>query len=440
MLPTLAALHAAVPHLGAPQNVAIEAGAPLQTDVAAEQAGLGKNLSLISELGGIQHSAVTPLLLLLELGMATTPPIPNLMRLSSRWSLLRYLWAFAPPRAAGWLRLSDDSVLVRYHQMTLLSEDMGIALTHHILKPLLAMRHPNRHVYAADAEFALTIGYATPPPGPPNAPAPPTVAVKAVGGRRPDYFFVVCDPPTGAVDEIYAVECKGTRYGRARSVRQMADGTSQVTSVRASPAPGQPFIAPPSFVFGTTVNRRQITVRALDPPSDFARAWATTIRPRDARRGRSEVRRTARGEWEVDQLDEFAGTLVDSARAQQLVFAGSMPEASDLLGLPSGDERQPLPVPDRRSGQEVRETRRGEQIGTALMVELRSGFALEVFMGVQRELHEALVQRDAGRETAVRRELRGRSPDEEAEDTEVRPDGAVEAHSIDGGVLRVRPV
>src|SRR5690349_2766990 len=92
----------------------------------ARQGGSPKSPAPIVELDPGVDIALRPFDMLLELGTATVPPLPDPMRLASRWALLRYGWALgsSSPGRFQPLRLSSYGERLRHHHRTLMSEEL----------------------------------------------------------------------------------------------------------------------------------------------------------------------------------------------------------------------------------------------------------------------------------------------------------------------------
>src|SRR5579859_7602875 len=89
-----------------------------------------KNLTPWPPSGLQQTVLVRPVELLHHLGQITTPPITELVDLSSTWAEIRYVWAFRPNfdgRFRRALRLNDAVKRLDFHQKTLLSDEFGVA-------------------------------------------------------------------------------------------------------------------------------------------------------------------------------------------------------------------------------------------------------------------------------------------------------------------------
>jgi hypothetical protein len=82
-----------------------------------------------------QDIRVRPIDFLHALGRITTPPITELIDLSSTWAERRYIWAFAPSRSLGLrrMRLSEPVKHLDFHQKALFSDEFGVRFAAHYM-------------------------------------------------------------------------------------------------------------------------------------------------------------------------------------------------------------------------------------------------------------------------------------------------------------------
>ena len=167
-------------------------------------------------LSGRQQTVlVRPVELLHHLGQITTPPITELVDLSSTWAEIRYVWAFRPNfggRFRRALRLNDAVKRLDFHQKTLLSDEFGVAFAAYYMDRFEQATDPvDVFVAKRQGQFRLR------------------------GNSRrslPDYIF------TGpGQDRSFIVECKGTqsrarREPAAARVRAGADGRHRTACQR----------------------------------------------------------------------------------------------------------------------------------------------------------------------------------------------------------------
>lgn len=307
-----------------------------------------------------------PIEMLLELGAATTPSLPDQFRLSRRWGLLRYGWALATASSPlDPFRLSSYAMGVRYHHKTLQSEDLGVGLACWVTRELLAARNPGASILVVDGEQALH-KKALVVPGVGSLPLSTT-------GKMPDYFCVAYDPTTSSMLEVVVLECKGT-HGEAHVFTQLADAMHQLDAVTVGGWPAA------SLAMGSLLNDRRIRVYAIDPEGS---PLSGDVAPREARaRLRVEVRES--GQLEVTDPPAFRRRLLDVAAAQMLNWAGFTGAADARLGEGStGGERRPPP--------EVRETEAGEFAGLSCRLPITRDTTYEVFFGLDRRVASALI-------------------------------------------------
>jgi hypothetical protein len=231
---------------------------------------------------------VAPLELLLGLGRLTSA-LPGLhrigasgmpgliaLRTASRWAVMRYLWAFADDRPE--LSLSGLTDEVRFHQRTLLSENLGIALAADLIENHVLLGATR--VVDADA-----VGY------------DPVLAVdmQALSSHKPDYFWYRVEGDR--LTDVVVVEVKGTTSGRRRCIEQMARGVEQVLV--------------PARIRGVTMRR---IVVGTELRSGRLRAHAVEVaEPEEAvRRHAYEVVRSR----EFRRLDEVSDLQVDRFREE----------------------------------------------------------------------------------------------------------------------------
>jgi len=153
-------------------RVNIESSSPLCDEVSArqqsrnqERRGFGrqsvpsKNVTPWPRLGRQGTILIRPIDLLHALGRITTPPVTELIDLSSTWAEIRYLWAFQPnfgDRNRS-LRLSPAVKRLDFHQKTLLSDEFGVGFAAHYMATFEQATDP------VDAFIANRRGQVSPP-------------------------------------------------------------------------------------------------------------------------------------------------------------------------------------------------------------------------------------------------------------------------------------
>ncbi len=328
-----------------------------------------------------------PIDMLLELGAATTPPLPNHLQLSARWGLLRYGWALAAPTGSlAPLHLSAYAMKVKYHRKTVQSEDLGVGLACWLCRELLVARWPNATLLLVDGEEAL-------------APAVKAITVPGISklaltttGKMPDYFWVAYDPATATVHEVVVLECKGT-HTNDHVFTQLADAMHQLNAVTVAGT------APNSIAFGAMLDDRRIRVYGVDPEESPQGG------PARSRTQRGSLEASVDGEGRLDIADpsSFRRRLLDVGAAQMLNWAGlTQMAAARMAGeLPTGSLEE--------AALSVRETDAGDFVGISSQLPVSSGDSYDVFFGLAREVAQALIADDEGAEGAAFAEVRSRT-------------------------------
>jgi hypothetical protein len=333
------------------------------------------NLTPVPALSGLAN--VRPGRLLMQLGKALTPMLPQSdFERSRRWSYYRYFWAFAEPIPGTPLRLSAPANGLRHHHRTLLSEQMGIALALELAQRYLTSQNVHGTVFWTDGDFALDAGVL------PIAPGQAAVLSNASTHKmRPDYFFTSVDP--AGIASVWAVECKGSHSSTLWS-SQLRTAASQVTNVLVDGSP------PPGLLFATHLDRRGITVRALDPPSE--RWHGRYAREKGADPPFALESRAGRATYIVDEPEQFRADLALMNASAALSFAGAYGAAAEALPdyVKRGKELRPLG--DEPRDQAVAFER--EFVGTRSTLPVRSDLTVAVFTGVERSVYTAAIQRD----------------------------------------------
>lgn len=297
-------------------------------------------LTPIPVLQGVSRFQTPPINLLHALSKITAPPVPNLAAFSASWAERRYIWVFDPDRPGPdpWLRLSSFTERLDFHQKTLLSADLGVAVACYVMETFFPIAE------TADATSAVELK---------------TKGAFHVGRKWPD---LVCTEATGP--KGYIVECKGSGSGWQEVKRQLVQGTRQVTSVRL--APGTPT---DRFVLATEIQEDRFKVHAIDPP----------------------------GDEEVDEADQHAEVSLDTADvrrlsgARTLSYCGDYPGALELLA-PFEWEEYPKMESVEAQLSEI-EIEAGSFVGLADVWLTPTGKRIEVFRGLERRARERLLGR-----------------------------------------------
>lgn len=319
----------------------------------------------VAGLGPCADFGLRPIDMLLELGAATTPPLPDHLRLSARWGLLRYGWALAAPTTAlSPLHLSSHAMKVKYHRKALQSEELGVGLACWVTKELLAARHPGAAILLADGEQALHANALMIPGG--------TALSLSTTGKMPDYFGVAYDPPTATILEVVVLECKGT-HTDAHVFIQLADAMHQVEAVTVGGCTAN------ALAIGAILNDQRIRVYAIDPEGS---ALSGDVAPRHTREHlRAEV--LNHGQLDIVDPPRFRRRLLDVGAAQMLTWAGFTEAAAARLAEDRTSDHGPAP-------EEVRENEAGEFAGLSCRLPLDHDTTYEVFFGLDRRVAAAL--------------------------------------------------
>jgi hypothetical protein len=281
---------------------------------------------------------VRPVDMLHALGRITTPPVTELIDLSSTWAEIRYLWAFLPNfdgRRLRSLRLNSTVKDLDFHQKTLLSDEFGVGFAAYFMAVCARATDP------VDVFVAKRGGQ-----------------LRLRGNSRrslPDYIFRGPQP-----GQFYIVECKGTQSARATAVSQLQRGTEQVLAVDIAGAPGVTRLVIAAWL------QQAVTLLIVDPEEDEENPV--------------EVRKLSR--WEPEEIGIFAD-------AKRLTYIGDRAAASKLVRehLEAGhelsfEERHLIP----------RETRLGTYLGSQWQAEMPDGRLLRMFRGLDGKIYEQIRQ------------------------------------------------
>ncbi len=225
-----------------PGYVTLESSNDLAREVASKS---GLNVVPIGELHTGQGSSpvgvrTQPISLVGALGVVTAgPPVVgrSLLRMSGRWAIARYVWAFAMPSPVPGLglpgpliRLSDPTDDIRYHRRTLMSEDFGMAAGIHLIRDVL--RGMGTRPVALECDVVLdrlvNSGHLVRRRARPGAP-----------WKQPD--LLLAGQPAGT-PLLGVVECKGSSKRRSVLVPKLADGAHQAISVTGAAIPTRNFV------------------------------------------------------------------------------------------------------------------------------------------------------------------------------------------------------
>ena len=289
--------------------------------------------------GQSQPMTIRPVDMLHALGRITTPPITELIDLSSTWAEIRYLWAFVPNfdsnRLRG-LRLNPAVKALDFHQKTLLSDEFGVGFAAYFMSVCARASDP------VDVFLAKRGGQ---------------VRLRGTSRRSlPDYIF--SGPQPG---HFFIVECKGTQSSRATAVNQLQRGTEQVLTVDIAGGQNVTRLVVAAWL------QQAITLLIVDPEEDGDDSV--------------EVRKLSR--WEPEEVRLFAD-------AKRLTYIGDRVGALELVRervepsheLPS-EERDLIP----------RATPFGKYLGSQWQAQMPDGRLLRMYRGLNGGVYEKIRQR-----------------------------------------------
>lgn len=289
--------------------------------------------------GQFQWLTIRPVDVLHVLGRITTPPITELIDLSSTWAEIRYLWAFVPNFDANRLRalrLNPTVKALDIHQKTLLSDELGVGFAAYFMHACARASNP------VDVFLAKRVGQ-----------------VRLRGNSRrslPDYIFSGARP-----GQFFIVECKGTQSSRATAVNQLQRGTEQVLTVDIVGARNVTRLVIAAWL------QQAITLLIVDPEHE------------DDSPG--EFRKFSR--WEAEEASILAN-------AKRLTYIGDRAAASELVrGILEPGQKLPLEehqlIP--------RETPFGKFLGSQWQVRMADGRSLRMYRGLNSTVYELVRQR-----------------------------------------------
>jgi hypothetical protein len=296
-------------------------------------------LTPIPSLRAMQRFEVLPIHLLHALAKVTTPAVPNLAAFSGSWAERRYIWAFDPVRIGKQprLRLSQYARRLDFHQKTLLSDNLGMAVASYVMEKYFKIDQIIDTTTAVEQKFK-------------NA--------SKVGKKWPDF---VCVKNNGS--RVYVVECKGSGSGLKETLRQLTQGTRQITAVQF------PGVKTDRFVLATSLQVNGFLLQAIDPPDQV-----------DSER----ERRVRKDSVTLDVPD-----VQNLSVARQLSYCGDFAAAVERLPVPI---RKAYPaVNPPMLERETVNVGDVEAVGTTDRWQTPSGDVIEVFRGVDRRIRDPLV-------------------------------------------------
>jgi hypothetical protein len=308
----------------APVTLAVESSDLLALKISADS---GYSVRPIPELhsghAGYAHRRVWPISLLVALGEVTAAPLTpegELLVWAGAWAILRYLWAFDQPGAAGEMRLHDVTENLHHHRRQLFSEDMSIAVAASALTARLSHRGvPPLILLDADWELERLAGLGL---------------LTWSGPSRPDYIGWY---GSAAGPVFVVVECKGCSSSRRESVRQLTDGVAQAISVRSTRMPTR------HFVLGAVVPRgggrmlaHAVELALPQRPTQGGAHWLREARGPLDRTHEARLLRLVGGHGEASALLGQEQPVL--SRAQRLVLDGESYVGVTLPAPASGGE------------------------------------------------------------------------------------------------------
>lgn len=348
-----------------------------------------------------------------ELGVATTflshSPFREVAQL---WAHVRYC-ATLRHTGRGLLSLTDYAATdVVHHHKVAQSEQLGVGLALVVTRAVLGRRHPGCDFRAVDADVALAAGYVDELPG-------EEVVNASETRKRPDYFLI--GRHRGKV-RVVVLECKGTHQSRSHVIEQLGTACLQLRTV----AIGRRRLY--GLMVGSQLSRSGITSYVLDPPGDDELwegseeeldalleqepdqlDWSTVspATPSSANATAAAAPASPDGTQEPEppapysippaRSGWFTQVLARSTAAKVLMYAGdSSAAATYLTPRQRGFDANMIPAleeewPDSRAT--TMPLPRGPVVtGTSFRMPLADGSMLEVFRGVERQLHLDLTE------------------------------------------------
>ena len=365
--------------LTTPRSVKIESSHRLLASVQAKQVQQNALLQAKGHPPALQKGSLTvvaqfdpsltvqlaPIHLLHQLGVITTPVVPNLADISSTWSYFRYLWAFELPDGTSNdpLRLSGAALGIDPHQKGLMSDQIGVGMAALVME--LYFNAPE----AVDVAVALN---------------EQILPVGLAASASPDYLFSNAERTA-----YYVVECKGTRGSRSVGVGQLRRGTEQVPSLKFTDG-RQP---PTALVIGTRLTRKETEVLVIDPPPDEEDGMEHVIRP-DSK------------EWEIIDSKEFQRVVGIASELKILGYAGADQAVEDIVKQRWPHEGASWQTRSRQTI--IRENKFGEFSGIQHTLPFLDNVRVEVFQGIKSGILESCLAHDDAMVRAEREELLGR--------------------------------
>jgi len=309
------------------------------------------NLVTVTIFDPSRMMKIRPIYLLHAIGRITTPPVPNLVALSSTWALIRYLWAFETsnlfrPRP---LTLSNIAREIDFHQKVLLSDEVGMGMAYFLMTNCLHTTN------VLDVSIALQ--------------APGWNMFKQYS-TSPDYLFFN-DPK----DPVYIVECKGNQSSYDTVLNQLRRGTEQVPSIVFRDGRSST-----SLIIATCMFDDKTCAYVIDPADeqdydnfefsdDFQKA-----------------EKVGPNEWIIKNDEQFAMDSRLISHAKTLIYTGKEEEAVGQLPIEIQEfwiRYAKKPIQSEELQNEL-----GDFVGVKEVFNTIDGFRVELFRGMLKQMVE----------------------------------------------------
>jgi hypothetical protein len=364
--------------------------------LADHVSSLGEPMELATALHG--GASLRPADVLLRLAQATRARFqPDIFGIQSHWALMRYLGIFEPSAASpAGFALSSSGVSVVGNQRRVMSEELGIGFSVALAEEWQRGRDPRSGTpRVVDIDVALGEGQISANGA--------NHSVASVRKQRPDYLLIADRPGAGPGGlRIELLESKGTKT-KGHSPNQLIAASRQLRGIEVNG------VSPRGLAVSTVISQGSVHFNALQTPTRTRSDRSALVAPASADVPESEEPDTV----DVD-VEELARPIVyemdrgDSNRSRDLVTAAvqsSWAMLGDFAGneqafehwAPSALRRNLARASPRRRTRTGREAVAGRPSrGTINTIALPGG-QLEMFLGVDAEIDEALSSGDPER-------------------------------------------
>lgn len=251
-------LQDAIRLMGTKTAISMESDGGLVTNVSDKQAKYvaGKPTlpikAVVAVADGVQGDLeLRPIAAMLELARGTALTThPQVAAFARRWSILRYLGAFAIDPISGTLHLDAGALqFIGPNQRRVLSEELGIGFGILVAKHWCRTRIPQvGPIEVVDVDMTLN-----------NGTVP---ALQRAGSRQPDYLLKYPDPNNPRTTVYELLETKGT-VQRSNAFEQLGRAVTQLAGLTVS---GQPMTGIAVSTVSTTEGIRAMAVDPELPP------------------------------------------------------------------------------------------------------------------------------------------------------------------------------